>query len=79
MERRNESVESTKCEDLQRIGCDNTHVLNHAKTEASNSKLQAPEKFQASNFKAAAWFALLEFDAWSLVLLWCLVLGAWCF
>jgi hypothetical protein len=79
MERRNESVESTECEDLQRTDCHHTYLLNHANAETPNSNLQAPEKFQASNFKAGARFTFLEFDAWRLVLLWMLELGAWCF
>src|ERR1035437_7088128 len=76
MERRNESVEPTECEDLQRTDCHHTYLLNHANAETPNSNLQAPEKFQASNFKAGARFTFLEFDAWRLVLLWMLELGA---
>src|ERR1041384_1725455 len=46
--------------------------------KALSSKLQAPEKFQAPNSKKAS-VRRLAFGAWNLVLLWCLVLGAWCF
>src|SRR5436305_3441481 len=47
--------------------------------EVPNSKLQAPEKVQIPSFKFRAPVSLRRFGIWSLMFLWSLVLGVWCF
>src|SRR6266481_9976244 len=60
---------------LQRDRDVDAHVLN----ESPSTKSQAPGKFQYSNSKTKIHAPGLEFDAWSLVLLWNLGLGVWSF
>src|SRR5438067_12408532 len=57
-------------------GCHPEPGRRRGSGRAPNSKLQAPEKLQAPNFKG---HTSRCFGAWLLELLWSLVLGAWCF
>ncbi|PWU19064.1 MAG: hypothetical protein C5B50_07425 [Verrucomicrobia bacterium] len=47
----------------------------HQLVKTPNTKLQTPEKHQASNFKPLVRAALLELDAWNFFGAWFLVFG----